>query len=70
MAREFIRKLQIVLTPSAFLGIVALSIPVTLALQYLLFGEYWSCELHTDTQHLFRLYRPLLAFLDVTGDEL
>ena len=50
--------------------IIVVSVPITLVLQYLIFGEYWSCELRRDHQYLYNLYKPLLDFLDVTGQEL
>ena len=58
------------LTITELFIIVVASVPITLVLQYLIFGEYWSCELKRDHHYLYNLYQPLLVSLGVTGQDL
>ena len=70
MAETPIRQLPPRLTLTEIFIIVMASIPITLVLQYFIFGEYWSCELKREQQYLYKLYKPLLDLLDVTGQDL
>ena len=70
MAGTPIRQLLPRLTLLEIFIIVVASIPITLVLQYFIFGEYWSCELKRDQQHLYKIYKPLLDLLDITGEDL
>ena len=69
MALTAILRLPLSSTLDRIISIFFTSVLIMLLLQYLFFGEYYSCELRRDTQYLYYLYKPLLNLLDFTDAE-